>query len=393
MSLRAQPPVRSPLTLRALLAGLAAGLSGGDQAREAVGLRLAELLAPRALRLTDSGTSALGLALRLAARRRPGRPVLLPAWGCYDLATAADAADVRVLLYDLDPVTLGPDWDALAGLLRQEPAAVVAAHLYGLPADMPRLARLGEATGTIVISDAAQGAGAALDGRPLAAWGDLAVLSFGRGKGMTGGRGGALVVHRDDLADPVRELTLQRPRGGARELLALAAQWVFTRPLLYGIPAGIPQLGLGETVYHPPHAADGISAVAAGALEVTLGYAEGEAALRRSNAAWLLDHLDRRSLRMMSPIPGSSPGWLRFPVLISGGSDAGAEVTDSRILGIYRGYPLALADLPGFAQRVGNLAAPFSGARELARRLVTLPTHGAVGVAGLTRLVDWSRRL
>ena len=64
--------------------------------------------------LTDSGTSALALALRMAVAARPDRPtVALPAWACYDLATAADAADVGVVLYDLDPATLGPDWASL----------------------------------------------------------------------------------------------------------------------------------------------------------------------------------------------------------------------------------------------------------------------------------------
>ncbi len=61
--------------------------------------------------LTDSGTTALTLAIRAAQRIRPG-PVSLPAYCCYDLATAADGAGADVLLYDLDPLTLGPDWSS-----------------------------------------------------------------------------------------------------------------------------------------------------------------------------------------------------------------------------------------------------------------------------------------
>ena len=44
-------------------------------------------------------------------RRRAvwGAAVALPAFGCFDLATAAVGADVPVLFYDLEPTTLQPD--------------------------------------------------------------------------------------------------------------------------------------------------------------------------------------------------------------------------------------------------------------------------------------------
>ena len=53
------------------------------------------------------------------------------------------------------------------------------------------------------------------------------------------------------------------------------------------------------------------------------------------------------------------------------------------------GYPLSLADLPGFAGRVFNAADPFPGARRLAARLGTLPTHSLVEPADLTDIRRW----
>ena len=76
---------------------------------------------PRELLLTDSGTSALALALQRAARERPG-PAALPAFCCYDIATAADVAGVPFVLYDVDPETLGPDPASLGGRWRPAPA-------------------------------------------------------------------------------------------------------------------------------------------------------------------------------------------------------------------------------------------------------------------------------
>jgi dTDP-4-amino-4,6-dideoxygalactose transaminase len=389
VSLRTQPPVRSPLTIGAIIAGLVAAAAGGRKARARVSRRLASIYRPLSLALTDSGTTALALALHLASKGRPGRPILLPAWGCYDLATAADAADVSVSLYDLDPATLGPDWDSLAQGLKLEPAAVVAAHFYGLPVDLERFSTLTTAAGAALISDAAQGAGAELGGRPLGAWGDLAILSFGRGKGMTGGKGGALLAHEDQWADAVAELTFPSSRGGAGEAVKLAAQWLLTRPQLYALPAGVPWLGLGETVYHPPHPAEGLSALAAGVLTVTIPLTDPEAERRRRNAAWLIERLRRGSSRVTTPLPGSVPGWLRFPVRLSGPVPSMRQRVE-RSLGIYPGYPLALADLPGFTPRLLLDQQPLPGARELAQRLVTLPTHAALQPADLLRLARWS---
>jgi len=88
--------------------------------------------------LTDSGTSALRLALSAAADA--GRlPVAMPAYSCYDLATAAIGADVPVLLYDLDPLTLEPDEASLTQALEAGARTLVVAHLFGRPGPVDRL--------------------------------------------------------------------------------------------------------------------------------------------------------------------------------------------------------------------------------------------------------------
>ena len=69
------------------------------------------------------GTTALTLALIGVLQDRPGA-IALPAYGCYDLATAADGANAAVILYDLDPRTLAPDLAQLHDVLRQGAAAV-----------------------------------------------------------------------------------------------------------------------------------------------------------------------------------------------------------------------------------------------------------------------------
>jgi perosamine synthetase len=372
-----QPPAWSPLTLGALLAGFrAAWLTDGHATRRALDAALRDAYRPRELHLTDSGTSALRLALQ-AAQAMTNAPIALPAFSCYDVATAADGAGTPFLLYDLDPATLSPDLASLRRAFESGARTVVVAHLYGVPADLGAVQALGAEFGAIVIEDAAQGSGCEWKGRPAGAHGALGVLSFGRGKGVTGGKGGALLVNDTSLQASVAAAWeagtgIRMPRGSLRDYLVLKAQWLFGRPSLYWIPASLPFLGLGETRYRPPQRVGGISSLATGVLSRTLPRVPAEVAVRRGNAARLRAQVV--GVSHVTPAPEWDSGWLRFPVVL--------QDTATRVLrayhvrsGVMRGYPQALAELPGFGNRRLNLAAEFPGARRLAERLVTLPTH------------------
>jgi dTDP-4-amino-4,6-dideoxygalactose transaminase len=391
VSLRAQPPVYSPLSARAIAAGIQAALAGGDAARAEIGAALTARYQASALALTDSGTSALALAFRLAVARRPGHPVLLPAWACFDLATAVLVADVRVLFYDVDPATLGPDWRSLEAAARHEPAAAVAVHFYGIPIDWTRFESVIRPSGATIIEDAAQGVGAEIGNRPAGSLGDLAVLSFGRGKGTTGGSGGALLVHEPAFVEGVERLVLPAPRGGATEAVALTAQWILTRPSLFRIPAGLPWLGVGQTVFRAPHPIGGLTSMAAGVLGLTLPMADAETEARRRNAAALELRLCGSRLELIQAGAGARPGWLRMPARLKTG-DVQALGRDSRArsLGIYPSYPKSLVELPGMAERLTERTEGFPGARELTERLLTLPTHSAVHAVDMQRIVAWA---
>src|SRR5262249_55409838 len=155
---------------------------------------------------------------------------------------AADAAGVSFVLYDLDPGTLGPELASLRRTLEQGASVVVAVHLYGTPVDLPVLETMARDANAILIEDAAQGTGGRLGGRPLGSLGRYAVLSFGRGKGMTGGRGGALLANTPDAAVRLREAEtlIGRAHASTRDAVTLLAQWILARPSLYGLPLGMP---------------------------------------------------------------------------------------------------------------------------------------------------------
>ena len=387
-----QLPAYSPVGLPALAAGMAAAVRGERSgARSRIRRQLRERFSASGVLLTDSGTTALALALIGADESRDGG-VALPAYGCYDLATAADAAGVDVSLYDLHPSTLAPDPESVRSALAPGVSALVVAPLYGVPVKMRPLTEVAHEAGTRVIEDAAQGAGAYLGGRPVGSDGDLTVLSFGRGKGLTGGGGGALLGIAPEAAAVLDE-TRSRLGSGGRGLTALAvtaAQWAFGRRALYGLPASLPFLNLGETVYRDPEPPGGMPAACAGVLTRTLDLQEEEADRRRAHAARLRRAVERSpGLRAMTPPEGSRPGWLRFPVVAeTPGAKSRLGGRRARRHGIMPGYPEPLSQLQGFRHRCRNVGTRFPGAEELASRLFTLPTHGRLREEDVERIVE-----
>lgn len=377
MALRWQLPVWSPLTLGAVASGI---VPGADALTE-VERRVREEYGSPGVLLTGSGTIALALAYLASAP--PGvRPrVALPAWACPDLMTAADAVDAEVVLYDLDPGTLGPDLDSLRTALRNQPTAVVLAHWFGLPVDVGLLAGLIWSAGARVIDDAAQGVGASMRGRPVGTGGDYGILSFGRGKGRTGGGGGALLANTGDAAGRLDQITslLVPARVGVKSLVPLIGQWVFGRPSLYGLPMRVPALRLGQTVYHPAPALRRMDPSAAGVLARVWDLSSEEVAIRRVNAErWrgLLHQV--RDVALYEAPPPATAGWLRYPITVANGLVSRFRNPRMSRRGVSAGYPSLLCDLPLGAGRLLISTDAFSGALLLSQNLFALPVHRRV---------------
>jgi len=83
--------------------------------------------------------------------------------------------------------------------------AIVAVHLYGHPADMPSILRVSRRHGLLVIEDCAQAHGAAIEGRKMGTWGDIAAFSFYPTKNLGAlGDGGAVATRNPEFAARAR---------------------------------------------------------------------------------------------------------------------------------------------------------------------------------------------
>ena len=380
--IRRQLPVYSRVTVSGLTrAGLAA--LGGSQVAE-LREELARRYSAARVMLFGSGTQALQTAISLA-HRRVGGVVALPAFQCYDLVSAAVGAGAPVALYDIDPASLAPDPDSVRRLVAAGARVVVVAPLYGIPVPWDAIAGDIESAGGVAIEDAAQGHGASWRDRPLGSWGKLSVLSFGRGKGWCGGSGGALLLRDGWEQEAATDPPQPRFSAEARVILQLNAQWLLGRPSLYGVPAALPGLHLGETVYHPPRSPAGMARAAVAAVRAHAVPSINEAGMRRDNARRLLR--DAGTSEILVPAGGAA-GYLRLPLRLKGDRET-EEVPVA--LGIARSYPTTLGVLSALKGHFAGAGA-LPGAESLTRALVTAPTHSRVSTRDRRAIVEWMKR-
>jgi dTDP-4-amino-4,6-dideoxygalactose transaminase len=156
----------------------------------------------------NSGTSALHLGM-LAAGVGPGDEVIVPSFSFAASANAVRLCGAEPVFADIDPASFCIDPDAVEAALTPRTAAVMPVHLYGHPAAMDRLAVLADRAGLLLVEDAAQAHGAALDGQPVGALGDVAAFSFYPTKNMTTGEGGMIVTADEGVARMARLLRNQ----------------------------------------------------------------------------------------------------------------------------------------------------------------------------------------
>jgi len=383
---RTVPPVYSTVSMPGVARAVGIGVLGGTEARQELRRALSERYDASTVVLADSGTSALVLAYRLVSGRN--RSVAIPAFGCPDLVSAALIGGLRLRLYDLDPFTLNPDLTSLEAAARRGLDAIVVVHFFGFPVDLDPIKDLSASLGVHLIEDAAQGAGGRFKERPLGSFGDLSILSFGRGKGITGGGGGALLIRQADLAKNASNRELPETHHTAWGALSVAvAQRVLARPALYGIPASIPSLKLGEMVFRaagdPLAMGCGNAALALDAL----GRLDEETRGRTAIARRIQDLIPRAGRRAgpCQAIPEGHPGYLRLPAVLPYHQPV-------RALGIVRAYPVTLAELPEARSALFSGEGPGPGSTLLSRALLTLPTHTRVAESDLKRIELWASR-
>jgi perosamine synthetase len=375
VSLRQLPPAAAPLAWSDWWSGVA-GLFAPDRALRQLERSLADELGVSSVFLVSSGRTGLTLILQALQRLSPRRRVIVPGYTCFSVAAAVVRTGLEVVPCEMDSATLDFDYGELERLVAEEvPLCVVATHLFGLPADVARVRRICGERGVFVVDDAAQALGLETTAGKLGTLGDVGFYSFDRGKNVTSGHGGAVVTRVPELA---RELerdyaAMSQPAivAGIRTLLEMMVLSVLIRPSLYWIPASLPFLRLGETVYSTEFALARLSGVEAGLLA---NWRERVKVLNQARAARVA------AIRRVRPdlVLARADSCIRLPILCASRDerDRVYETARRQRLGFSLMYPSAIRAIPALAEAMAGARCPT--ADSIADRLLTVPVHPLV---------------
>jgi dTDP-4-amino-4,6-dideoxygalactose transaminase len=284
-------------------------------------------------------------------------------------------------------------------MITEKTLAVIPVHNYGLVCNMTEIQRIALGKGAYVLEDAAQAAGARVENRKAGTIGDIGILSLGRGKNICALGGGVILTDKEPLASLIDEVLDLYPRESflpeCSSMLTGMALSLFLHPERYAIPAHLPFLNLGANVFDPDFRIARLSNVNAEVGRRAFSSLDRYNEIRIQNARLLYHHLrDNESLRIPNPDVAGQPVYLRFPILFR------KEETRRRVfqglsrrrLGVSCSYPTPLNEIAGF-RRYLYAEDDYPGAKFVADRILTLPTHPYVTEHDIRRILSRIERI
>ncbi|WP_168219768.1 DegT/DnrJ/EryC1/StrS family aminotransferase [Pseudotabrizicola formosa] len=311
--------------------------------------------------LVSSGTMALMLALRLGNLARGGE-VITPPLSFAASVQAIDWCGFRPVFADVEPAfgTLCPL--AVETAITPRSVAILAVHFQGIACDVAALEDIARRHGLWLVFDAAQAPDIELSGRNICLSGDASALSLHATKLLSTAEGGAVVLREAGLAPKLAQLRNFGLDGGQ-----------MTGP---GINAKMSDL----------HAAFGLA---------VLPRVAQERAARRQLRRWYdAGFAGMPGASVLPPRPGSSESHLYY-TLVMPSEQRDATIASLQADDILPRAPFPLLCGPGtmFEGAVVHSSRARAVAQTLAGHYLSLPLYGAMGRAGVDRVVKAVRRV
>lgn len=390
-------PAGTRITLGDLVRWAGAVLSSGRRKRE-LATHIERNYLARSSFAVSSGRAALCLILSaLKVHKQNRTEVVLPSYTCYSLPACVIRCGLKVRIADVDPHTLRLSHDSLLRADMSNVLAIIPTSLYGIPEELPVLENIAQSSNTHLIDDAAQAMGARVSARAVGTFGDAGLFSFDKGKTLTSIQGGVAMAGSRELAETMDSLWLQFPRPTIGQAVTLLGQSfayaTMIHPFIYAIPASLPQLKLGQTVYDedfPVTRYARLQEAMAASLFARIDEIIGH---RRAIASLYLEALD--DVPGVSAICPPSDSWstyVRFPVMFDDPKNRDRILGEliKQGLGATGSYPASIADIPKIAGHVAG-EPDCEGGKTVARGIMTLPTHEFVTEKDVGRIVDTLR--
>lgn len=299
----------------------------------------------RPVRLTNSATAALELALRLMGVG-PGDEVITTPLSWVATANVILAVGAKPVFVDVQRSTRNIDLNQVERAISPRTRALLPVDLAGLPVDRDHLYRLARSHGLRVLEDAAQSMGSRWGGREIGLDGDVVSFSFHANKNMTTAEGGCLVLSTEEEARQFEKLRLQgvtRHADGGMEVDVLGGKANLT---------------------------DVAAAIGLGQLRQLDAFNQRRAALARR----YFERFPRDVGFELPPADFETSNWHMFqPLLPPAGMARGAFIDGMRNRGVGVGVHYPAMHLFKLYRDLGHAPGEFPVAEDIGQRTVTLP--------------------
>lgn len=320
--------------------------------------------------------------------------VIIPSYTCFSVPSSIIKAGLKVRVCDVDPVSLDYDYEKLSQFDFSKVLCIIPANLYGIPNDLPRLAMIAEEHGFFLIDDAAQSMGAKVAGKFSGSFGDAGIFSLDKGKVITSMNGGVIVTNSDQIARNVsskmENLRSPAPIWSLSELAKLLIYSFFLDPSRYWLPAGLPFLSLGATVYTTHYPVTKYNKLLCGIAFQLLKRLDELNLIRKANGQYYMEALrNLPGIQFVDIKDTIRPVFLRFPVLITEPKERiriEKELLKLR-LGATLSYPSSVTDIAELRAELFSFDIHTHGGRTIANQILTLPTHPYVTRNDLDKIV------
>ena len=210
--------------------------------------------------------------------------------------------------------------------------------------------------------------------------------------------GGILVTRRDDLARRIEQEVSTLPRPAVRNVCAaVGSSLVYAamlRPSRYWLLDHVPFLELGASYFEPDFPIAQLSAYQRRLARRLFPLLDSYNRIRREHADQLRIGIEGvEGIEVPRPLEGANPVYLRFPILTRDERHRSSLLRGLREAGIVASpsYPTSIGDIPGIPRYLAPDQEPCPGARSIATRILTLPTHPWVTTRDIEQMVAVTR--
>ncbi len=336
----------------------------------------------------------------------PGDEVLVPGFTCVAVPAAVLYLGAIPVFFDIDPETYNGDLDLALRLFSSKTRAIIIQHTFGSPSQLDSSLQEFRSRKVAIIEDCAHALGAHLNGKPVGTFGDASFCSLQWSKPATTGLGGIALMRNERLKSRMDEIyndKFKEPRV-FKSLFLATLSWCYRKFFHHNlfwiaqdsyrfavkhnlIPGSSSEEELQKAAM-PDNYLEKFGKARYSSLSSALDHLPRNLDHRETLAAFYINILSDKKVKLQKLLPGARSTYLRFPLEVTNKTSLLHAARHARIeIGDWFNSPLhpKIHRLGDFGYQIGICPK----AEEVARRIINLPTHVGVNMSSARRIVEF----